>query len=189
MTEPRVKGLAGINMRNWFDERLGSGWYTRTAREREPEWPERILPGDWYSVRTSVHIYTRGCEQLGGYASVRDLMEEVSGEVALKDLNGVLRAFLWAATPKMFLRAAPKIWDTYCNFGNAEVLVNDAGRFVVKVSGIPVDLLDWGIAAWTGFLIPALGLAGGKDPKSSVREIRQTSGAETWEFEYELTYA
>jgi hypothetical protein len=189
MTEPRVKGLGIINMRNWFDERLGAGWYTRTAREREPDWPERILPGDWYLVRTSLHAYVRGFEQLDGYESVVQLMEDVSGEVALKDLNGILRAFLWAATPKMFLRTAPKIWDTYCNFATSEVLSNEVGHFVVKVSEIPTDVIDWVIAAWTGFLVPALGLAGGKDPKVAVSERRQTPGAETWEFTYELTYS
>lgn len=189
MTEPRVKGLAMLNVRNWFDERLGAGWFTRTARERDPDWPDRLLPGDWYSVRTSFHIYKRGFEQLGGYASVQSLMEEIAGEVALKDLNGILRAFLWAASPKMFLRTAPKIWDTYANFSIPEVLSNEVGRFVVKVSGIPDDIVDWVTSAWTGFLVPALTLAGGKDPKVAVSEIRQTPGAETWEFVYELTYS
>jgi hypothetical protein len=189
MTEPRVKGLAIINMRNWFDERLGAGWYLRTARELEPDWPERLLPGDWYSVRTSLHAYVRGFEQLGGYESVQQLMEDVSGEVALKDLNGILRAFLWAASPKMFLRTAPKIWDTYANFATSEVLSNEAGRFLVKVGGIPSDLVGWTTAAWTGFLVPALKLAGGKDPEVVVSERRQTPGVETWEFVYELTYS
>jgi hypothetical protein len=189
MTEPRVKGLAMINIRNWMDERLGTGWFTRTAREREPDFPERLLPGDWYLVRTSLHIYTRGFEQLGGYESVQQLMEEAAGEVALKDLNGILRAFLWAATPKMFLRTAPKIWDTYANFASTEVLSNEVGRFRIKVGGIPADLISWVVGAWTGFLVPALGLAGGKDPKVSVGEIRQTPGAETWEFLYELHYS
>jgi hypothetical protein len=189
MTEPRVKGLAMINIRNWFDERLGAGWFTKTAREREPEWPERLLPGDWYCVRTSLHIYQRGFVQLGGYGSVQLLMEDAAGEVALKDLNGILRAFLWAASPKMFLRTAPKIWDTYANFATSEVLSNDANRFLIRVSGIPDDLVEWVTAAWTGFLIPALKLAGGKDPKVAVGELRQTPGMETWEFVYELSYS
>lgn len=189
MAEPLVKGLALINIRNWFDERLGAGWFTRTAREREPDWPDRLLPGDWYMARTSFYIYQRGFEQLGGYQSVQQLMEDAAGEVALKDLNGILRAFLWVASPKMFLRAAPKMWDTYCNFGTSEVLSNEVGRFLIKVAGIPADLVAWVTSAWSGFLVPALGLAGGKDPKVVVSEVRQTPGAETWEFVYELTYS
>jgi hypothetical protein len=189
MTEPLVKGLALINTRDWFDERLGAGWFTRTIREFEPDWPERLLPGEWYSIRASLAVYRRGVEQLDGYDSVRQLMEEISGEVALKDLNGILRAFLWAASPKMFLRTAPKIWDTYANFATPEVLRNDVGRFVVKLSEIPEDVVEWSTSAWTGFLVPALGLAGGKDPKVTVRELQQTPGAETWEFVYELTYS
>jgi hypothetical protein len=189
MIEPRVKGLAMVNVRNWFDERLGTGWCTRTARELEPEWPERLLPGDWYSVRASFHIYKRGFEQLGGYESQQELMEVVSGEVALADLNGIMRAFLWAASPKMFLRTAPKIWDTYVNFTKSEVLSNENGRFEARVSEIPGDVITWVMAGWKGYLVPALELAGGKNPKVTITEIRQTKGADTWEFLYELTYS
>jgi hypothetical protein len=178
-----------VNIRNWFDERLGTGWFTRTAREREPEWPERLLPGDWYSVRTSFHIYARGFEQLDGYESQQHLMEVVSGEVALADLNGIMRAFLWAASPKMFLRTAPKIWDTYANFTKSEVLSNEPGRFLVRVSEIPSDVITWVMAGWKGYLVPALELAGGKQPKVVISEIQQTPGEDAWEFLYELTYS
>jgi hypothetical protein len=189
MIEPRVKGLAMVNVRNWFDERLGTGWCTSTAREVEPAWPERLLPGDWYSARTSFHIYARGFEQLGGYESQQHLMEVVSGDIALADLNGIMRAFLWAASPKMFLRTAPKIWDTYVNFSKSDVLSNEHGRFVARISDIPGDVITWVIAGWKGFLVPALELAGGKDPKVVISEIRQTKGADTWEFLFELTYS
>lgn len=189
MTEPHVKGMAVINSRDWFDDRLGAGWFTRTAREFQPDFPDRLLPGDWYSVRTTLHVYARGVTQLGGYESTKQMMEAVSGEVALKDLNGILRAFLWVASPRMFLRTAPKIWDTYCDFATPEVRSNEVGRFVVEVSNIPADVVDWSVAAWTGFLVPALKLAGGQDPKVAVSETRQTPGAETWEFVYELTYS
>jgi hypothetical protein len=189
MIEPRVKGLAMVNVRNWFDERLGTGWCTSTAREVEPTWPERLLPGDWYSARTSFHIYARGFEQLGGYESQQHLMEVVSGDIALTDLNGIMRAFLWVASPKMFLRTAPKIWDTYVNFSKSDVLSNEHGRFVARVSDIPGDVITWVMAGWKGFLVPALELAGGKDPKVVISEIRQTKGADTWEFLFELTYS
>jgi hypothetical protein len=188
MSEPRIKGMGAINIRNWFDERLGAGWYTRTAREHDPDWPDRLLPGDWYSVRTTHYVYKRGYEQLGGYESVEKLMEAASGEVAIKDLNGILRAFLWAASPKMFLRTVPKIWDTYANFATTEVLGNEVGHFTVKVSSFAPDLVDWMTASWEGFLIPALELAGGKDPKVAIHDVKQTPGADTWEFIYELTY-
>jgi hypothetical protein len=69
------------------------------------------------------------------------------------------------------------------------VLSNEVGHFRIKVSGIPVDLIQWVRAAWTGFLVPALKLAGGKDPTVTVSDLRQTPGAETWEFVYELAYS
>jgi hypothetical protein len=187
MSEPRIKGMGMINVRNWYDERLGEGWFTRTAREHEPGWPDRLLPGDWYSLRTAYYVQKRGYEQLG-YESMPKMIEDVASEVAVKDLNGILRAFLWAATPKMFLRTTGKMWDTYANFGTTEILTNEVGRFTVKVSGFPADLVGWMMPSWAGFMVPALKLAGGKDPKVAIHDVKQTDGADTWEFVYELTY-
>jgi hypothetical protein len=188
MTEPRLKGMGMINVRSWFDQRLGEGWFIRTAREFDPEFPERLLPGEWYPVRVCVHVYKRGFEQLGGYDSQHQLMEIVSREVALNDLNGIMRAFLWATTPKMFLRATPKIWASYTDFATVEVATNETGRFTVRVSDISEDLISWVTSAWAGFLIPALKLAGGKDPQVTISEVKQTPRTNTWEFSYELTY-
>jgi hypothetical protein len=189
MSEPCFKGMAYINLRDWFDERLGAGWYARTAREVDPEWPDRLLPGEWYSVRPGLHCYAQGFEQLDGYQSLEHLMETVAGAIALVDLNGILRAFLWVATPKLFLRTTPKIWGTYANYGTAEVISNETGRLRVRVSEVPQFVLHWVMAAWRGFLGPAVQLAGGKEPKTSTSEAKQTPGAETWEFVYEMTYS
>lgn len=188
MGEPKTKGMAIINNRNWLDERLGEGWYTRTARAHDPDWPERVLPGEWYSVRNSFFVFARAFEQLEGYQGVEDLMSEATIEVALNDLNGILRAFLWVASPKMFLRTAPKIWATYANFSTIEILSNETGQFVAHISEIPQDVLGWVVSAWHGFLPPALELAGGKNPDVTITERKQTPDADTWEFHYELRY-
>jgi hypothetical protein len=189
ISEPRVKGLALINVREWFDERLGSGWFLRTAREHDPEWPERLLPGDWYSARTCFHVYRRGHEQLGAYDSMEQMTAAISEDMALKDLHGILRAFLWVASPTMFLRMTPRMWHTYNDFAEPVVVVNESGRFVANVGDVPPDLVDWVKAAWKGFLVPALKLAGGKNPKVGITNVQQTPGVDTWEFLYELTYA
>jgi hypothetical protein len=189
MIEPRIKGLAVINVRNWFDERLGSGWFLRAAREHDPDWPERLLPGEWYPARTCFAVYRHGYEQLGAYDSMYTMTAEISGEMAIKDLSGILRAFLWVASPTMFLRTTPRMWNTYNNFATPAVIVNETGRFVAHVGDIPPDLIEWVEAAWRGFLVPALKLAGGKDPKVSISNVQQSPGVETWEFLYELTYA
>jgi hypothetical protein len=188
MSEIRVKGMGVINDRAWFDDRFGAGWFTRTAREHQPDWPDRLLPGEWYPLHTFVHVYKRAYEQLGRYESMKQLVEEVASETATKDLNGMMRAFLWAASPKLFLRTIPRLFDNYVNFGTTEVLGNEDGHFLIKVAGIPAAVLDWLVPAFTGFAIQALQLAGGKNPKASNSEVKQTSNADTWEFVWELTY-
>ena len=188
MAEPRFKGLVYINHRDWFDERLGAGWFTSVVREIDPEWPDRLLPGDWYSARPGVHAYDRAFVQIEGYESKEQMMESVAGMVALNDLNSFLRAFLFVATPKMFLRAVPKIWATYANFGVAEVISNETGRLVVRINEIPQFVLVWTMASWRGFLVPAVQLAGGKKPRTSTRDVKPKPGTDMWEFVYELTY-
>lgn len=188
MSGPQVKGMAMINFRSWLDGRLGDGWFTRTAKQHDPNWSERLLPGEWYAVSTSYYVYERAYEQLDGYDSLESIMAVVAGEVALNDLNGILRAFLWVASPKMFLRTAPRIWDTYANFAIPTIVANDNGRFEAKVSEIPAEFISWVAAAWKGFLPPALELAGGKNPLATIRDRKQTPGATTWEFIYELRY-
>lgn len=187
MSEPQTKGMAIINIRNWLDERLGDGWFSRSARARDSDWPERVLPGDWYPVRTCYRVYEDAYEELDSFESLEELMALVSAEVALNDLNGILRAFLWAASPKMFLRTSPKIWATYANFSSVDIVVNDSGHYRAKISEIPRDLVPWVAAAWRGFLPPALELAGGKNPRASVNE-RSPSGGNSWQLVYEIQY-
>ena len=189
MAEPQVKGMAMINARNWLDARLGPGWFTSAARKVEPDWPERLLPGDWYAARTSDQIYHQAFELIEGFESRQQLMETVTVEVALVDLNGILRAFLWAASPKLFLRTTPKIWATYSTFVALEILRNDPGSYAAKLTEIPEDLVTWVTAAWRGFLPPALGLTGATDVVVTTSQTQVTPGADTWEMVYELSYA
>ena len=189
MSEPQVKGMAVINARDWLEQRLGAGWFIAAAREHDPSWPDRVLPGEWYSVRTELHVFERAFEALDGYESLEQLMMVIAADVALKDLNGILRAFLWVASPRMFLRTAPKIWDTYGDFTRIDKLDNQANHFRVYISDIPADIVGWIASAWQGFLPPALELAGGRDPRGEIIERRETPGAQTWELVYELRYS
>jgi hypothetical protein len=180
--------MAIINARDWLDERLGSGWFADTARLHDPEWPERVLPGEWYSIRTSQFVYTRAAELLDDFATTEDLMERVSIEVALNDLNGMLRAFLWASSPRMFLRTSRRVWANYVDFSEVELLVNDTGYYEARITEIPEDVVPWVVAGWKGFLPPALELAGGKNVEVSIRDRQRTPGDERWEFVYEARY-
>lgn len=189
MNEPRVKGMAVINARDWLDARLGQGWFTKTCQAHDPSWPERILPGDWYSVRTEQRAFEAALAQLDDFDELEQLMSTIAAEVALNDLNGILRAFLWVASPKMFLRTSPRIWSTYADFTSLEPQSNESGCFVIAVRDIPADITGWVVSAWRGFLPPALELAGGKDPVVEISERRQTPGAETWEFVYTMRYS
>jgi hypothetical protein len=135
-----------------------------------------------------MHAWRKAVPLVDGHDSVESMLEVVAGRTAEKDLTGVHRAFLWAANPRMFLLAVPRIWTTYCRFGKVEVIENLPSRFSAHVQLIPADLMDWVAGSFRGFLPPALLLAGGKEPVASIRERRRSRGTDTWEMIYELRY-
>lgn len=186
--EDNVKGAATISTRDWLDERLGAGWFTKTVRELEPKWPERLLQGDWYGLRPQTHALRKALPQISGHDSVESVMVTIAGLTAEKDLTGVHRAFLWVANPRMFLMATPRLWATYCQFGKTEVIENQPSQFVAHLQGVPEDLVDWAAGSFRGFLPPALLLAGAKDPVGTVQDRRRSRSANTWEFTYQLRY-
>ena len=184
---PAVKGPAVMGGRDWLDARFGPGHFLKLAREQDPKFPERILPGDWYPVRPLVHALQRSVAQLDEFADFESFVAMLAGESAKQDLRGIYRAFLWVASPRMFLRAAPTVWANYANFGVLSDIENDQGRFLVRIHDIPRDLVEWLAGAWKGFLPPAVELAGGKNPRATVLD-RKPSGAGGWEIRYQLTY-
>ncbi len=182
-----IKGPGIMSARDWLDARFGPGYYVRTAREVDPEFPERILPGDWYPMKVAHHVLRASYAKLDGYDSFERFIEELAIENAKNDLRGIYRAFLWVASPRMFLRAAPTIWANYANFGTLAQTENDAGRFVTRLTEIPREYVDWLAGAWKGFLPPAIELAGGKNPTATITE-REPGADGAWAITYQLTY-
>ena len=183
---PEVKGPAVMGGRNWLDARFGPGHFLKLAREQEPNFPERILPGEWYPARPLLHALQHSVAQLDEFDGLESFVEVLAGESARQDLRGIHRAFLWVASPRMFLRAAPTIWANYANFGVVGESENEPGRFVVRIGEIPRDYVEWLAGAWKGFLPTAIELAGGKNPRATVLD-RKPGGA-GWEIRYQLTY-
>jgi hypothetical protein len=187
MPEYSVKGTATIVSRDWVDKQLGVGWFHSTARAEHPDWPQRILPGEYYPLRPQMHVWRCALGRIKGYDSVEVLVQEAAAATAEADLNGIYKAFLWVASPHMFLRAVPRLWASYLRFGEFENVENVPGLYRARIGGIPEDLLDWCAGSVAGFLRPALLLAGGKSPNSQITERRSTSGG-NWELQYKLTY-
>lgn len=187
MADYEVKGPTITSVRDWIDESLGAGSFHRLATELDADYPERILPGDWYPVRPMVRALEQAAERQG--EDFEALCERLSAETAIRDLNGIYRAFLWAASPRMFLRMVPRIWAGYARFGEVGELENQDGHFSVWITQIPEDLVPWLASSWKGFLPPAMDLAGAEDAVASVPERRKSEGDDSWEIHYELRYS
>jgi hypothetical protein len=187
MSEYSVKGTATIISRDWVDQRLGAGWFHKTAVVKHSDWPQRLLPGDYYPLRPQMHVWRTVLGKVDGYDSVENLVQEAAAATAESDLNGIYKAFLWVASPQMFLRAVPRLWASYVKFGDFENVENVVGLYRARVGEIPEDLLDWAAGSIAGFLRPALLLAGGKSPNSQITERKPTGGG-NWEIQYQLSY-
>lgn len=186
-TEHSVKGTPTIHSREWIDARLGAGWFHTTVTAKFPDWPQRLLPGDYYPLRPQMHVWRSALGRIDGYDTVEQLVQEAAGKTAESDLNGIYKAFLWVASPQMFLRAVPRLWSSYVRFGELEHVENVVGCYRARIHSVPEDLLDWAAGAVAGFLRPALLLAGGKSPNSQVTD-RKPMGDGNWELQYQLTY-
>jgi hypothetical protein len=187
--EPTIKGSPTIKSRDWLDEQLGEGWFLQVIREQAPDWPERMLLGEWYALAPQMHVWHVAQLKLRAkFESVEPMIELAAGITAQDDLTGVHKAFLWASSPRMFLRLVPKIWRTYASFGTVTNVDNEAGAYVARVTEIPKDFMPWATAAFCGFLPPALHLAGAKDAVAEVEQRSRSAGAQTWEFVYRLRY-
>jgi hypothetical protein len=173
--------------REWVDERLGAGWFHSTAIAEHPDWPQRLLPGEFYPLRPQMHVWRQALGRIDGFETVEELVREAAAATAEQDLNGIYKAFLWAASPPMFLRAVPRLWASYVRFGALETTENNPGLYRARIDGVPKDLLDWAAGAVAGFLRPAILLAGGKSPRSQITN-RRLAGVSNWQLDYQLSY-
>ena len=131
---------------------------------RTPDRPALRRIGLWialFSTVVAIPVLT-GCGEAGGTsggaaadqpvpisvgqevrtAQIRIGGVEVTAEIARADLQGILRAFLWVVSPRMFLSTAPRIWATYANFTKIEIVEkglkpNMPNRPEVKNNGAP----------------------------------------------------
>jgi hypothetical protein len=185
----QIKGPGVMSARDWLDAKFGAGYHHRLCREVDPSFPERILPGEWYPLAPIIHTLSRASEDVDGVDDLEGLTEMLAAENAKNDLRGVYRAFLWVASPRMFLRGAPKIWSNYTDLATLSEIQNDPGRFSIQVNDIPEDYLPWVAGAWKGFLPPAIEMAGGKQPRATVLERKPDPASDgNWQLRYQVTY-
>lgn len=183
-----VKGTPVLASRDWLDERLGAGWFHKTITREHPDWPERVLPGEFYPLRPQVFAFERALGRIAKFDDVELMVQQAAALTAERDLNSIYKAFLWAASPQLFLRAVPRLWSMYVSFGALTTVENKPGCYRAQITGIPGDLLDWSAGAVAGFLRPALLLAGGTSPDSQITG-RTPYTDDLWMLDYQLTYS
>jgi hypothetical protein len=136
-----------------------------------------------------VYAFERALGRVKDFGDVELMVQQAAALTADRDLNSIYKAFLWAASPQLFLRAVPRLWSMYVSYGELTTIENKPGIYRAQITDIPRDLLDWSAGAVAGFLRPALLLAGGTSPDSQITGRRPNNRGELWELDYRLSYS
>jgi hypothetical protein len=97
------------------------------------------------------------------------MVTESSRWTAKRDVNGVYRLLLRVMSPSMTAVRLPKAAGRYFDFGKATAHMTAPHACRCTQSGLPAPLVDWFVAATTGFCDVALCIAGAHDV--TVREV------------------
>jgi hypothetical protein len=84
------------------------------------------------------------------------------------DIGGVYRILLKLTSAKLVAGKLPGIMAKYFDFGPTRALKSEAQCVSFEVTGIPLILVDWFTACYTGYVHVVIAAAGGVTPTLSV---------------------
>ncbi len=177
----RVKGLAYLGLRDSFDKRVPGGMRGVVARigrtEVEAFFEQHFLPSSTYDILPLIEASQTAARICG--VPWREFVRVGSRLQAERDLNGVYRAFLRLATPKLVVDRIPRILMQYMTFGAVEGQMTAPRRFEGVSRGLPRPVAPWMLAIAEGFVPILLETAGAKDAAllSHPPTVEEGSGA------------
>lgn len=187
MESRTVKGSHVLQVKQWIDERLGTGTFAALTKKAPENW-SIILPMTWYEIDILHAALSEACQK------TRVSMEAASTEIARRnaaaDLTSLYRFFMRVAQPQRLLTHTPRLWRTYVNFADASAVTNEHGHYVGQGDGFDEHLVAWACGCWAGFIPLAVELAGGKDVRSRIiKRWRNTNGTHSLQLEvfYDFT--
>jgi hypothetical protein len=160
-----MKGTHVIATKKWIDRKLGPDAYLSIlSAVKAPDKWRITLPSSTYEVDALYRIFEAAAKLAN--CSIEAMSYQVCEEHAAADLNSVYRAFMRVAGLTNVLRAVPRIWRQYANFGVATIVRNDPGHFVFRASSYPPEVIAWMRGGWRSYPSTALVMAGGRNPSS-----------------------
>jgi hypothetical protein len=142
----RVKGAAFLEFVRWYErdqgrERLiaaaaGLSPPFRDALELDRDGP-RILSSHWYDAR-AIHALLDALVDSRDAAERSRMAEEGARAIMSATLRGLYRLlFDWLATPERYARFADRLWRSYYDSGELEVVQADPTRAVSTIRNWP----------------------------------------------------
>jgi len=159
-----AKGLVFLGARAFYAEHVPGGCDAVLAHLGADDaafFDQTFLSGGWYDVLPILPI-SAAAARASGKPQVR-LVRENAEWLAQRDLRGIYRFIVALASVETVVQKLPDLSLRYFNFGRAEGDIMTQGLFESRRWGIPAPLADWFVAATSGFVPVALGIAGAKN--------------------------
>jgi hypothetical protein len=183
MAEPRVKGVAFRTVDACYFELRGAKLHHK-ARELMPAELRQafdsslILPASWYPISWYRELF-RALRAAGNDGL--DLPRQIGYQAVKRDMSSTYKMiFVRIISPQTLLSFSGKLFSTYYDTGQFEVLESRKGYVHVRVSGC----IGWDINMWTeiyGSCMSMLEIAGAKEVR-----LRTRSGGHDNDTEMEL---
>lgn len=171
----RVKGTA-ISGRLEYARRRGGDEAVRTLvagigdpTSRAELSDGKALKSNWYPFSVMIDISV-GIDRLFGKGDL-GIVEQVGGDVAAADLNGVYKFFMAMASPQYLMDKAASLWRNYYDSGEMAVIDRGETHAILELRGFDTPHRVHCLAV-KGWMMRTLELCGCKNVRGVHRECR-----------------
>jgi predicted hydrocarbon binding protein len=153
MTDPCVKGSAIIPGFNYIEKHYGKEGLDKIIARMGPEDGEplkkKLLAGKWYPFKSFIGLL-RASDDVFGKGNNSFIMELASLS-AKEGLSTFYKFFVKIGNPKATIKRTKKIWQSYFNFGQFDVVKIEDNNAVFRISGMPEPRREFcmAMAGWT----------------------------------------
>jgi len=164
MSEPRVKGSILIPGHKYLLKHYGQKGLEKITAQMDPKdlkpIQEKILAGKWYPYRTFVALLRATDDTFG--KGDNSFIIDMGSLCAKEGLSTIYKLFIKLGQPNQTLAKAVRTWHLSLDPGTLELLRNDEGHAVIRLSEWPEPRKEFctAVAGWTK---GALELAGGSE--------------------------
>lgn len=183
----QVKGTAMASLKEFIITRFGQTKYEEWLKELPADLQKifggNILSSVWFDMKTQFSLPTQlMCKKFFG-GDVKGAFEcgKMSADIGLK---GIYKLFVQMGSPNFIASKAPSILPNYYKPAQLDMLTNDKGHAVVRITNMPeIDtFIEHRLAGW---MVRAIEISGAKNVNIVIPTALSKGATAT---EYDITW-